>query len=86
MYICINNETLIHKIMEKQTLKDGMKVRMPRGARCGYFTLGKEYTVREVEHERGMVVFRITNDMGSTSVCSLKECFHLDLRNWIIVK
>lgn len=72
--------------MRKQTLKDGMKVRMPIGAKCDYFTPGKEYTVREVIHERGMVVFEITNDMGTTSVCSLKKCFHLDLRNWIIVK
>lgn len=72
--------------MSKIILNDGMRVRMPRGAKCDYFTPGKEYTVREVEHEGGMVTFRITNDMGTTSVCALKECFHLDLGNWIIVK
>lgn len=80
--------------MGKQTLKDGMKVRMPRGAKCDYFTPGKEYTVSEVTRSVQFgFKFRITTDsLGDDlddnlqTICLLKKCEHLKGKNWIIVK
>jgi hypothetical protein len=73
--------------MSKTILKDGMKVRMPRGARhFGNLTPGKLYTVSNVGHFGTYTCFDIEFDNGNTRFCLLEGCGHIGMKNWIIVK
>jgi len=70
-----------------ENLKDGDIVIAPNGFEENiYVTSGKEYIVSEVSIGDLMTDFNITNDLGSTSYCLLKDCAYIDNLNWIIKK
>lgn len=71
--------------MERQTLNDGMKVRVPKSAtRLTDLTHGKEYAVIDVSSSGRL--FWILDDDGMRLSCLFEGCAHINNKNWIIVK
>lgn len=71
----------------KTKLKNGMIVIAPEGCRSYYLTDRKEYEVFNVRKSISnelLFNFNIKNDRGKISYCLLKQCGHLNGKNWII--